>query len=648
MTRDRTAYAAAGAVGLVAFVVYALTVERTVPSGDSGELIAAASALGVAHPPGYPLYMLLGHLATSLPGGSAALRMNLLSGVFDAVAVAVVFLTSYRLIAAESGRLAFQLVASTVGALLLAFSSLFWAYSVVAEVFALNNLFAALLLFVGFEWCRRPERIRLLWLLALLLGLAFCNQQTIVLLLPALAVLGLGARRRISFRNAAIAVGALVAGLVPYVYLPIAASASPALNWGDPSSLSRFENDVTRADYGTTTLVAGGRSGSVATNVEQLWAGLVHGFVYAGILLAITGIWWAWQHRRLEGIALLVAFLVAGPLFQAYTRTAYPDPLTKGIVARFYILPSIPLAILAALGSWWVLALVDGRRRLVPAVIAAAVLLALPVAAAADHYSAADQSGNHVAENYARDLLGGLPRNSLLVMRGDENYTSVSYAQNVEHLRPDVVALDAELLKLPSYVTQMKREHPGLAIPFSRYDGIYGPSLNTLVAANLTSRPVYSTGVQEERRFGAPFAQLHAGLATRLEPKGSAPDTYALMRQDAASFERLHYPNRAYPDTSWEGRIGQVYGSAALDLAYALDRSHGATEQRIEQLYRTAILLSPGLTTAYRNLGLSLYKHGGDPAEIVAAWSEYLTLDPNGPQAPQIAKVVAGLEAGQK
>ena len=221
-------------------------------------------------------------------------------------------------------------------------------------------------------------------------------------------------------------------------------------------------NDVTRGDYGTTTLVAGGRSGSVATNLGQLWAGLVHGFVYAGILLAIAGLWWAWQHRRLEGIALVVGFLVAGPLFQAYTRTAYPDPLTKGIVARFYILPSIPardprgprLLVGARAGS-------TARKRLVPAVVAAAALLALPAAAAANHYSAADQSGNHIAENYAHDLLGGLPPNALLVMRGDENYTSVSYAQNVEHLRPDVVALDAELLKLPSYVEQMKREHPG-------------------------------------------------------------------------------------------------------------------------------------------------------------------------------------------
>ncbi len=81
---DRRSLAGAGVVGLIAFVVYALTVERTVPTGDGGELIAAAYVLGVAHPPGYPLYTLLGHLATMLPGGSPALRMNLMSGLLDA------------------------------------------------------------------------------------------------------------------------------------------------------------------------------------------------------------------------------------------------------------------------------------------------------------------------------------------------------------------------------------------------------------------------------------------------------------------------------------------------------------------------------------------------------------------------------------
>src|SRR5262249_1583575 len=84
---DRASFLGAGVVTAIAFVLYGVTVQPSVPPGDSGELISAASVLGVAHPPGYPLYMLIGHLVTLLPGGSAALRMNLLSGVFDAVVV---------------------------------------------------------------------------------------------------------------------------------------------------------------------------------------------------------------------------------------------------------------------------------------------------------------------------------------------------------------------------------------------------------------------------------------------------------------------------------------------------------------------------------------------------------------------------------
>jgi hypothetical protein len=63
-------FAGAAAVGLIAFLIYALTVEHTVPTGDSGELIATAYVLGVAHPPGYPLWTMLAHIASLAPGGA--------------------------------------------------------------------------------------------------------------------------------------------------------------------------------------------------------------------------------------------------------------------------------------------------------------------------------------------------------------------------------------------------------------------------------------------------------------------------------------------------------------------------------------------------------------------------------------------------
>src|SRR5258707_11494421 len=72
------------AVGVVALVVYSRTLAPSVPTGDSGELITVAWVLGIAHPPGYPLFSMVGHLFTLLPFGSPAFRVNLMSALFAA------------------------------------------------------------------------------------------------------------------------------------------------------------------------------------------------------------------------------------------------------------------------------------------------------------------------------------------------------------------------------------------------------------------------------------------------------------------------------------------------------------------------------------------------------------------------------------
>src|SRR5215813_9391052 len=76
--------------GLIAFLaslsIYCFTLAPTVTLVDSGELIVAAKSLGVAHPPGFPLYVMLAHLATLIPIGSIAVRVNFASAVFAASA----------------------------------------------------------------------------------------------------------------------------------------------------------------------------------------------------------------------------------------------------------------------------------------------------------------------------------------------------------------------------------------------------------------------------------------------------------------------------------------------------------------------------------------------------------------------------------
>ena len=111
------------------FGIYAATACRTVPAGDSGELITVCHTLGVAHPPGYPLFTLLGFLFDRLlPFGEPAFRVNLLSAVAGAASIFLLLSIARRLGCSWGG-------AALAGALH-AFSPVVWLYSTVAEVFS--------------------------------------------------------------------------------------------------------------------------------------------------------------------------------------------------------------------------------------------------------------------------------------------------------------------------------------------------------------------------------------------------------------------------------------------------------------------------------------------------------------------------------
>ena len=114
-------------VAAVAGFLYCLTAARDIVVGDSPDLITAAVTLGVAHPPGYPLFTMLGHLFSLFPVGPIPFRVNLLSVVCNALTAGVVFLTALRLSGSR--------IAAVLAALVLALNPTFWRWSLAAEVF---------------------------------------------------------------------------------------------------------------------------------------------------------------------------------------------------------------------------------------------------------------------------------------------------------------------------------------------------------------------------------------------------------------------------------------------------------------------------------------------------------------------------------
>ena len=100
--RARSELLCAGAVFVVALLLYTFTLAPTVTLVDSGELIVAARGLGVAHPPGFPLWVMLAHLASLLPFGNIAARINFSSALFAALACAMLTLVVTELLIVAS------------------------------------------------------------------------------------------------------------------------------------------------------------------------------------------------------------------------------------------------------------------------------------------------------------------------------------------------------------------------------------------------------------------------------------------------------------------------------------------------------------------------------------------------------------------
>jgi len=147
--------------------------------------------------------------------------------------------------------------AAAIAALTLAVIPTFWRWSLVAEVFPLNNLLASVLIYLLVAWHEEPHRPGVLIAAFFLTGLALTNHHTIVLLAPAFCFV-LWQRRAVLWTRPqlfAICIAAFCTGLLPYLYVPWASAHHPAWNWGNVSSLRDLIALIARKSYGGRRLV---------------------------------------------------------------------------------------------------------------------------------------------------------------------------------------------------------------------------------------------------------------------------------------------------------------------------------------------------------------------------------------------------------
>jgi len=518
-------------VFILSFGLYVYTLAPTVLPSNSGEFQFVTDVLGIAHPPGFPLYTMLGKLFTLIPVGDVAYRVNLMSACFAALTLALVSRTVRRVTDSAWG--------GVVGALALGASTTFWAQATTANTRSLTAFFTAMMLFALVSYAKEGPpspnpslrgRGAYLTLFALTFGLGITHHGSLVfLIIPFIAFLLVAeletrnpkpetswfARVRSLLYPASCMLKPVLAFLLSLsvlLYLPIRGLLGSPFGPPDIATPAGFLNHVLargfRGDmfyFATTGLLI--ERFKVLGNILDFQFGL--GLLVAAALGALIMLRKDWRLLLLCGGAIAI---------QAVIAITYRAPETVE-----YLIPAyVPLAITigygaATLGRW------SRFKALNACLVSLAILLGV-IQLVGRYPSFAWLSEDRSARQYAESVMSNAPPDAL-VLANWHWATPLWYLQYVEGVRPDVEVTyvypeGAE----PISATWLRRVEDNLAL--SRVEGV-------------GKRPLIVTNYYQE--FGAaPYRFIPLGEAFLVQsvPLFDVPE--AVVRLDITFEDKIH------------------------------------------------------------------------------------------------------------
>ena len=662
-----------------ALILYSWTLAPAVTLVDSGELIVVARFLGVAHPPGFPLWVMLAHLASIMPWGSVASRVNFASALFAAFASAILtlavaelmiaasYVASWRRLStkknprkdrktrpyaaqdetsAGSDRGCILVWAPAIGSgLLIAFSRTLWSYATITEVYTLNTLLIVIVLLLMFRWRRSiiAERKQVgmvespgrnvppvtahdpvLYAASVVFGLALgVHHVTVALILPALAVIVYrteGLRFFTSKRLLYAALFSFAALFAVYAYLPLAASRAPIINWGTPRSLKEIWWHITGRQYQvffSFTLREMGQQFVEFTQMALREFGSP--WVPLTVVLAIAGFGSSFKRDRTTFYFLslmLGANLVYG---LGYSIAEDKD--------AYYLPTFVSIAIAAGFGSRWLIQLgLSYLLEMKKVYLAAAVpLLLAPAIALTGNWPFNNRRQYFIASDYVENLLSAIEPNGLLLTMDWQVASPMFYVQEIEGRRRDVKVVDVKLLHRLWYFDYLKRAYPSF-IERSR------AQVDAYVA-DLTSwehdPQAYANDQALTRRINTSFQEMIHAMVTNEVQAASVYITEDLPFADRHEADLTKWLNQSYQFVA-RGLVFKLENNQAFhDLPDLELRLRGLADGtlRFEKDDVVNLKVLPVYISMLVNRGRYLASFN-QHARAIAAFKQALTLDP--------------------
>ncbi len=522
---------------MLPFLLYAYCAAPTVALEDDGFFILNAYFSSVNHPPGYPLFSMIGKLFTYLPIGSVAYRVHLVSALFGALTCLMLWYIVYHLL--NSAILAY------IASLSLATSSTFWSQAVIAEVYTLNTFifFSLFALGMAISNSSNHQSIqRLLLLFSFLYGLGLANHwPLLVMATPGLIIL-LWPHRLMFFKSLHYQLICLSLGLTPYIWMVYRSQAQPAANFMGPIlTASSFLDYVSRKDF------AGTDNNMLATYKDKInliafaIRETVAQFSYIGTVLILLGF-----HQQHKETNQRYYYAALASIISTFTILFWKINFNYDALytAAFKVYPLVTYGLL----TLW---LAMGIQAALKYAKIAIVLLLLPLGLFATNIKQNDRSDYDWSERYSKTVLHSLPANAIAIVDGDIDMGTLAYFHLIENFRPDITLYTYNGLVLGNRLYSPRSSISERAT-----------IINRLVRT--TDRPIITT----KKIPGLNARLVDNGLYFHVQPTNHQPSAKIKFSEEFWDFFEKELPTIPYHKDAWSQfhqeliteRFGQLVG----------------------------------------------------------------------------------------
>ncbi|MCK4427122.1 MAG: DUF2723 domain-containing protein [candidate division Zixibacteria bacterium] len=612
-----------GAIFLVTFGVYLLTMCPTIYWEDCAAFSAVNSILGIPHSPGFPIYVLWGKVFSLIPIDNHAFSSNLMSAFWGSLSLVILYLLMLELFKetkssgdALRGHFSpidkkwISQIGMIGGVLFFGFSSAFWFQTVRAEVYTLNIFFTLSLILLLVKWFKEKDTNRcfnILILFSFVLGLSFANHPLLIItLVPAFLIfLFINDFKRFwDLKKIMVLLSFFLLGISIYLFLPIRSQLSPAINWGRPDSLANLLSYITRSSQSTSVATS-----SVVPYLNRFWFTLSFPVIQFSLALFWLGVLGAYAMFKQSKRFFIFTFLLF--IFNLLTATWATDFSLRNYDLLGYLLPSLSIfAIWFAMGMFFFcesmlrvgrVALPLKRDRnptYIFKVFLCGSILLLPIFQIARNFDQCNKRSNDWAYQYADKILGSVKKDALILVEDDNTLTTLWYLNYAEGKRPDVKIISRSALGQKSYRDQLREQYKEVGLPKIELENSQKIASN-LCRLNIDKMPVYCQYYTDDTVFAHHLSP--AGYLFQYHPQRVALSDSAIKMQK--EFLENNLKNKRYDLITKEHFGNLVFNIGAF-------YNHLGNSTASIEYFLWALDIDPSNSRIYAQLGKAFLKMG--------------------------------------